>query len=60
MAKKRTPQEQSIDPAAQEMLARAEKLGIGTAFSRADEMARTGQNLGLAIHTSLAEMPKLE
>ena len=38
MAKKRTPQEQSIDPAAQEMLARAEKLGIGTAFSRADEM----------------------
>lgn len=38
MAKKRTPEEQSIDPAAQEMLARAEKLGISTAFSRADDM----------------------
>ncbi|MFN2153497.1 MAG: anaerobic carbon-monoxide dehydrogenase catalytic subunit, partial [Anaerolineales bacterium] len=39
MAKKRTPQEQSIDPAAQEMIIRAEELGITTAFSRADEMA---------------------
>ncbi len=38
MAKRRSPQEQSIDPAAQEMLIRAEKLGISTAFSRADEM----------------------
>ncbi len=38
MAKKRTPQEQSIDPAAQAMLARAEELGIDTAFSRADAM----------------------
>ncbi len=39
MAKKRTPQEQSIDPAAQQMLIRAEDLGIGTAFSRADDLA---------------------
>ncbi len=39
MAKKRTPQEQSIDPAAQQMLIRAEELGIGTAFSRADSMS---------------------
>jgi anaerobic carbon-monoxide dehydrogenase catalytic subunit len=38
MPKKRTPQEMSQDPAAQEMLIRAEELGIGTAFSRADEM----------------------
>jgi anaerobic carbon-monoxide dehydrogenase catalytic subunit len=38
MAKKRTVQEQSIDPAAQAMLIRAEELGISTAFSRADEM----------------------
>ncbi len=37
--KKRTPQEQSQDPAAQKMLIRAEELGIGTAFTRADEMA---------------------
>ena len=40
MAKgQRTPEEQSIDPAAQEMLIRADKLGIGTAFSRADAMS---------------------
>ncbi|MBN1668478.1 MAG: hypothetical protein JW862_15395, partial [Anaerolineales bacterium] len=39
MAKKRTPQEQSTDPAAQAMLIRAEEMGIGTAFTRADEMA---------------------
>jgi carbon-monoxide dehydrogenase catalytic subunit len=38
MAKKRTVQEQSIDPAAQAMLIRAEELGLGTAFSRADEL----------------------
>jgi carbon-monoxide dehydrogenase catalytic subunit len=36
--KRRTPEEQSIDPAAQEMLIRAEELGIGTAFTRADDM----------------------
>jgi anaerobic carbon-monoxide dehydrogenase catalytic subunit len=38
MPKKRTPQEMSQDPAAQEMLIRAEELGISTAFSRADDM----------------------
>lgn len=39
MAKgKRTSVEQSIDPAAQEMLIRADELGVSTAFSRADEM----------------------
>ncbi len=37
--KKRTPQEQSADPAAQEMIIRAEELGIGTAFTRADDMS---------------------
>ncbi len=37
--KRRTPEESSIDPAAQEMLARADELGIGTAFSRADGMS---------------------
>lgn len=40
MAKKmRTPEEASIDPATQEILIRAEELGIETAFSRADQMA---------------------
>jgi carbon-monoxide dehydrogenase catalytic subunit len=39
MAKKRSFQEQSVDPAAQQMLIRADELGIGTAFSRADDMA---------------------
>ncbi|MCC7129089.1 MAG: carbon-monoxide dehydrogenase catalytic subunit [Anaerolineae bacterium UTCFX2] len=40
MAKtKRTYEEQTTDPAAQQMLIRADELGIGTAFSRADEMA---------------------
>ncbi|MEW5868237.1 MAG: anaerobic carbon-monoxide dehydrogenase catalytic subunit [Chloroflexota bacterium] len=39
MAKgKRSQEERSIDPAAQEMLIRADELGIGTAFSRAEEM----------------------
>jgi carbon-monoxide dehydrogenase catalytic subunit len=37
--KKRTPEEFSIDPAAQQMLIRADELGIGTAFTRADDMA---------------------
>ena len=36
---KRTVEEQSIDPAAQEMLIRAEELGLSTAFSRADALA---------------------
>ncbi len=39
MAKeKRSYEEQTSDPAAQEMLIRADELGIGTAFSRADDM----------------------
>jgi len=37
--KTRTPQEASIDPAAQEMLALAEQIGATTAFSRADALA---------------------
>lgn len=36
--KKRTVEEMSADPAAQDMLLRAEEMGVGTAFSRADEM----------------------
>ncbi len=36
--KKRTPEEQTIDPAAQEMLIYADELGISTAFTRADNL----------------------
>ncbi len=40
MAKKnRTPEEYSIDPASQEILKRAQELGIDTAFTRADQMS---------------------
>lgn len=46
MAKKREISEYSTDPAAQEMLIRAEELGIGTAFTRADNM--TACNIGSA------------
>jgi carbon-monoxide dehydrogenase catalytic subunit len=35
--KKRTQEERTADPAAQEMLIRADELGISTAFSRADD-----------------------
>ncbi len=38
MVKKREISEYSTDPAAQQMLKRAEELGIGTAFTRADNM----------------------
>jgi carbon-monoxide dehydrogenase catalytic subunit len=38
MAKKREIKDYSTDPAAQQMLVRAEELGIGTAFTRADNM----------------------
>jgi anaerobic carbon-monoxide dehydrogenase catalytic subunit len=38
MSKKRTQEERTYDPAAIEMLNRADELGLGTAFSRADEM----------------------
>jgi len=37
--KKRTIEEMSQDPAAQQMLIRAEEMGIGTAFTRADDMS---------------------
>ncbi len=40
--KMRTPEEASIDPAAQEMLAVADQIGADTAFSRADLMAACG------------------
>jgi anaerobic carbon-monoxide dehydrogenase catalytic subunit len=47
MAKaKRTPEEFSADPAAQQMLIRAEELGISTAFTRAEDM--TPCNIGSA------------
>lgn len=36
--KQRTPEERTTDPAAQEMLIRADEIGVGTAFSRADNM----------------------
>nr|MBP6805277.1 carbon monoxide dehydrogenase [Chloroflexota bacterium] len=40
MAKQaRSPEERTIDPAAQQMLIRADELKIGTAFSRADKMS---------------------
>src|SRR5512139_2034645 len=35
---KRSYEERTADPAAQEMLIRADELGIGTAFSRAEDM----------------------
>ncbi len=38
MAKKRSVEERTSDPAAQEMLIRADELGLSTAFSRADDM----------------------
>ncbi len=46
MAKKREIKEYSTDPAAQQMLIRAEELGIGTAFTRADNMSPC--NIGAA------------
>jgi carbon-monoxide dehydrogenase catalytic subunit len=47
MAKeKRSIEERTSDPAAQEMLIRADDLGIGTAFSRADDMVPC--NIGAA------------
>ena len=39
MARTRTNAQRSIDPAAQQMLIRAEELGLGTAFTRAEQMA---------------------
>jgi carbon-monoxide dehydrogenase catalytic subunit len=39
MAGKRTQEERSADPAAQEMLIRADEMGLSTAFKRAEDMA---------------------
>jgi anaerobic carbon-monoxide dehydrogenase catalytic subunit len=39
MPQKRSIEEKTIDPAAQEMLIRADELGLSTAFTRADNMA---------------------
>src|SRR5512140_3038480 len=44
--KGRSPAERSIDPASQQMLIRADELGISTAFSRADDMVPC--NIGAA------------
>jgi len=45
MAKeKRSPEERTVDPAAQQMLVLADEIGVGTAFSRADDM--TPCNIG--------------
>ena len=46
MPKKREITQYSTDPAAQQMLIRAEELGIGTAFTRADNMVPC--NIGAA------------
>ena len=46
MAKTRTNQQRSIDPAAQQMLIRAEELGLGTAFTRAEQMAACPIGIG--------------
>jgi len=42
----RSPEQRTIDPAAQQMLIRADELGFGTAFSRAEEMSPC--NIGAA------------
>ena len=46
MPKKREVTDYTIDPAAQQMIARSEEMGISTAFSRADNMAPC--NIGAA------------
>jgi carbon-monoxide dehydrogenase catalytic subunit len=46
MARVRSNEQRSIDPAAQEMLARAETLGLGTAFTRAESMAACPIGIG--------------
>src|SRR4030067_1840074 len=40
--RRRRPQESSVDPAAQAMLAFADEIGASTAFSRADALAPCG------------------
>jgi len=46
MARTRTNAQRSIDPAAQQMLVRAEALGLGTAFTRAEQMAACPIGIG--------------
>lgn len=46
MAKTRTQQQRSIDPAAQQMLIRADELGLATAFTRAEAMAACPIGIG--------------
>jgi carbon-monoxide dehydrogenase catalytic subunit len=46
MAKTRTNEQRTIDPAAQQMLIRAEELGLGTAFTRAEVMAACPIGIG--------------
>ncbi len=46
MAKTRTNSQRSIDPAAQEMLIRADELGLATAFTRAEVMAACPIGIG--------------
>lgn len=46
MPKKRTAGERSIDPASQQILIRADELGLDTAFSRADAMAACPIGMG--------------
>jgi carbon-monoxide dehydrogenase catalytic subunit len=46
MAKTRTNVQRSIDPAAQQMLIRADELGLGTAFTRAEQMAACPIGIG--------------
>lgn len=46
MAKTRTQPQRTIDPAAQQMLIRADELGLGTAFTRAEAMAACPIGIG--------------
>ncbi|MBI3761131.1 MAG: anaerobic carbon-monoxide dehydrogenase catalytic subunit [Chloroflexi bacterium] len=46
MARTRTNAQRSIDPAAQQMLIRAEELGLATAFTRAEAMAACPIGIG--------------
>ncbi len=53
MAKTRTNAQRSIDPASQEMLVRADRLGLGTAFSRAEDMPACPIGLGASPRTGI-------
>ena len=53
MPKNRTNQERSIDPASQQMLDRADQLGLQTAFSRAEAMVACPIGLGASPKTGI-------